>query len=54
MSARAGESGIKDGMDALRTAALVHLLAGRRARSDLGWFEASSLIPFAAALLGKP
>jgi NAD(P)H-hydrate epimerase len=39
---------------ALRVAALVHLISGRQARSETGWFEAGELVDRSARLLGSP
>ncbi len=42
------------GLDIMTRAACLHLLAGRQARAELGWFDAFSLIPALSRLCGRP
>ncbi|MFZ4618006.1 MAG: NAD(P)H-hydrate dehydratase, partial [Rectinemataceae bacterium] len=42
------------GLDIMTRAACLHLLAGRQARKDVGWFDAFSLIPALSRLSGSP
>jgi ADP-dependent NAD(P)H-hydrate dehydratase / NAD(P)H-hydrate epimerase len=49
---RGGSASSGEAFSAARAAVIAHGLAGRAARAELGWFEATDILPRAAKLLG--